>query len=282
MLDVAQRTLQVGLIGSGIQLSRSPALHEAEGRANGLDLRYRLLDLDERGGPDALPSLLHQAAAEGFAGVNVTHPVKQAVIPHLDALSPEAEALGAVNTVVLREGRRIGHNTDCSGFRDAFRRRLGDATLAHVVQLGAGGAGAAVAHALLQLGTQRLSLFDRERDKAGELARRLTRSFAGRRIDVGDDLAGALSEADGLVHATPTGTAAHPGLPLDAGLIAPRHFVAEIVYFPLETELLPWRARAAAAPWMGVAWPCSRRPAPSNCSPGSGPTRSGCWPISKP
>jgi len=238
MLDTAQRVLQVGLIGSGIQLSRSPALHEAEGRARGLDLRYALLDLDTLGGPGALPALLRRAEDQGFAGVNVTHPVKQAVIPHLDALSPEAKALGAVNTVVLREGRRTGHNTDCSGFRDAFRRRLADADLSHVVQLGAGGAGAAVAHALLQLGTRHLSLFDRDRERAAGLAARLGSVFADRRIEVGEDLRETMDAADGLVHATPTGTAAHPGLPLDAILLAPRHFVAEIVYFPLETELL--------------------------------------------
>lgn len=238
MLDTAQRVLQVGLIGSGIQLSRSPALHEAEGRARGLDLRYALLDLDTLGGPGALPALLRRAEDQGFAGVNVTHPVKQAVIPHLDALSPEAKALGAVNTVVLREGRRTGHNTDCSGFRDAFRRRLADADLSHVVQLGAGGAGAAVAHALLQLGTRHLSLFDRDRERAAGLAARLGSVFADRRIEVGEDLRETMDAAGGLVHATPTGTAAHPGLPLDASLLTPRHFVAEIVYFPLETELL--------------------------------------------
>ncbi|KQT61233.1 MULTISPECIES: shikimate dehydrogenase [unclassified Aureimonas] len=239
MLDSSKTTIQVGLIGSGIQLSRSPALHEAEASANGLALSYELIDLDRRGvGLSALPSLLREVEARGFAGVNITHPAKQAVIQELDALSPEAEALGAVNTVVLEEGRRTGHNTDCSGFAEGFRRNLPGADLAHAVQLGAGGAGAAVARAMLQLGTRRLTLFDRDEERAEQMAEKLARQFPRALVEPGRDLPGSMREATGLVHATPTGMAAHPGLPLDPALIEARHFVAEIVYFPLETELL--------------------------------------------
>jgi shikimate dehydrogenase len=239
MLDISKTAIQVGLIGSGIQLSRSPALHEAEGRANGLALSYELIDLDQRGvGLSALPALLREVEARGFAGVNITHPAKQAIIAELDELSPEAKALGAVNTVVLRDGRRTGYNTDCSGFAEGFRRTLPDADLDHAVQLGAGGAGAAVARAMLQLGTRRLTLFETDAARAEHLADKLTRQFPQAVVEVGRDLPAAMAAATGLVHATPTGMAAHPGLPLDAGLIEPRHFVAEIVYFPLETELL--------------------------------------------
>lgn len=233
------KTIQVGLIGSGIQLSRSPALHEAEGRANGLALSYELIDFDTRGvGLSALPDLLAEVEARGFAGVNVTHPAKQAVIAELHALSPEAEALGAVNTVVLKDGKRTGYNTDCSGFAESFRRTLPDADLSHAVQLGAGGAGAAVARAMMQLGTKRLTIFDQDTARAEHLAEKLSRQFPGFTVEAGRDLGASMHAASGLVHATPTGMAAHPGLPLDADLILPRHFVAEIVYFPLETELL--------------------------------------------
>jgi shikimate dehydrogenase len=239
MLDISPRVIQVGLIGSGIQLSRSPALHEAEGRANELALSYELIDFDVRGvGLSALPDLLREVEARGFAGVNITHPAKQAVIAELDVLSPEAKALGAVNTVVLRDGIRTGYNTDCSGFAKAFRRSLPDVDLSHAVQLGAGGAGAAVAHALLQLGTRRLTIFDQAPDRAEQLADRLARQFPDATVDAGVDLDASLRAANGLVHATPTGMAAHPGLPLDPASIEARHFVAEIVYFPLETELL--------------------------------------------
>jgi len=233
------RPLLLGLIGTGIQLSRSPALHMAEAAAQGLTCIYRLIDLTELGlGAAALPGLLLAAERMGFDGLNITHPCKQAVIPLLDDLSPEAKALGAVNTVVLRDGKRIGHNTDCSGFAEGFRRQLGDVPLGRAVQLGAGGAGTAVAEAALMLGMRRLSLFDMDMARAEAVAAGLNRRFGPGRAEAGRNLAAAMAEADGLIHATPTGTAAHPGLPLDAELLTPRHWVSEIVYFPLETALL--------------------------------------------
>jgi shikimate dehydrogenase len=239
--------IRVGLIGASIQQSKSPALHEAEARAQGMELEYRLFDLDQLGvGPEALGGLLSQAEGLGYAGVNITHPCKQAVIPLLDALSPEASVLGAVNTVVFREGRRLGYNTDEWGFREAFRRRMAGAPLGAVVQLGAGGAGAATAHAMLKLGAGRLILFDAERARARALADNFAAHFGERRIVAGDDLAAQIARADGLVHATPTGMAAHPGLPLPASLLRPDLWVAEVVYFPLETELLG-AARALGA-----------------------------------
>ncbi|MGE0723229.1 MAG: shikimate dehydrogenase [Alphaproteobacteria bacterium] len=235
----ASRTVRVGLIGAGIGESRSPALHEREAASLGFDLRYGLIDLVALGvGPDALPDLLAAAEADGLAGVNVTHPCKQSVIPLLDDLSPDARALGAVNTVVFRAGRRIGHNTDWSGFAESFRRGLPGAALGSVVQLGAGGAGAAVGHAAMVLGARRLAIFDVDGGRADRLAEALARRFPNRRVTAGGDLAATLAVADGLIHATPTGMAAHPGLPLSPALLAPRHWLAEIVYFPLETALL--------------------------------------------
>lgn len=227
--------VRVGLIGAGIQRSKSPLMHMEEGRAQGIDLRYDLFDLTARGlGPAALPDLLAQAEAAGFAGVNVTHPCKQAVIPLLDALSDDARDLGAVNTVVFREGRRIGHNTDWTGFAEGFRRGLPDADLGSVLQLGAGGAGAAVAYALVRLGAGRLVIQDTQPGRAAALAAALGSPRAAAAADVAAAMAGAC----GLVNCTPVGMEAHPGLPLDPGLIAPRHWVSEIIYFPLVTPLL--------------------------------------------
>ena len=150
--------LLAGLIGTGIGASLTPALHEREGAEQGLRHIYRLLDMERLGlGVEALPELLAAAERTGFAGVNITHPCKQAVIPLLHELSDGARALGAVNTVVLRDGKRIGHNTDLSGFAEGFKRGLPDAKRDRVVQMGAGGAGSAVAHALLGLGVGQLS-----------------------------------------------------------------------------------------------------------------------------
>jgi shikimate dehydrogenase len=231
--------LLAGLIGQGIGASRSPALHEREGAEQGLRLVYRLIDLDVlRLGPEALPELLTAAQRMGFAGLNITFPCKQAVIPHLDELSPDAAALGAVNTVVLRAGRRVGHNTDCSGFAEGFRRGLPGAPRDHVVQLGAGGAGAAVAHALLAEGTVRLSVVDAEPARAAALAADLCARFGAGRAAAPAAAADAIAAADGLVNCTPVGMTKLPGMPVPAALLHPRLWVADIVYFPLETELL--------------------------------------------
>ena len=239
-----QPAVLVGLIGSGIQASRTPAMHEREAAEQGLRLVYRLIDLDALHlGPEALPRLLEAAEWMGFAGLNITFPCKQAVVPLLHELSPDAAALGAVNTVVLRDGRRIGHNTDCSGFAESFRRGLPDAPRRRVVQLGAGGAGAAVAQALLAEGVGRLAIADTEPQRAASLAAQLSARFGAGRAAAVADLAAEMAAADGLVNCTPVGMAKLPGTPLPVALLRPALWVAEIVYFPLETELL----RAARA-----------------------------------
>jgi len=232
-------TVLAGLIGAGIQASRTPALHEHEGDAQGMRYLYRLIDLDalklESG---ALADLLVAAERMSFTGLNITFPCKQAVIPLLDELSPEARGIGAVNTVVLKNGKRIGHNTDCLGFAEGFRRGLGDVTRRHVVQMGAGGAGAAVAHALLAEGVETLSIFDVETSRAEALANNLNQQFGAGRARAGHDLPTAMAVADGLVNTTPMGMAKLPGMPVPVELLRGDLWVAEIVYFPLETELL--------------------------------------------
>ncbi|MEV5959233.1 shikimate dehydrogenase [Streptomyces sp. NPDC051987] len=239
---MAKDSYLVGLIGSGIGPSLSPALHQREADRQGLRYLYRLIDIDVVGvPPQAVGELVRAARDLGFDGLNITHPCKQLVIEHLDVLAPQAEALGAVNTVVFEaDGRAVGHNTDVTGFAASFARGLPDAPLQRVVQLGAGGAGAAVAHATLTLGAGRVTVVDAVAERAVELAGSLNRHFgAGRAVAAGlDRLPDLLTGADGLVHATPTGMAAHPGLPVPAELLHPGLWVAEVVYRPLETELV--------------------------------------------
>jgi shikimate dehydrogenase len=233
------RKILIGLIGAGIQRSLSPLLHEEEARHHGLRLHYQLIDLDSTGSSvEALPGLIQSARTMNFTGLNITYPCKQAVIPLLDELSDEARAMGAVNTVACREGKLVGHNTDGSGWSWGFRRQLPQADLDKVVLLGAGGAGAAVAHAALRLGAQRMVVVDREAERAGALARDLNHAYGKDRVEAQQDVAVALSGASGLIHATPTGMDKLPGMPLPAELLRPDLWVAEIVYFPLETELL--------------------------------------------
>lgn len=245
MTDTIRRRLLLGLIGSGIQASRTPAMHEREAAEHGLTCLYQLIDLDEAGrGPGALAELLSAAERVGFAGVNITHPCKQAVLSLLTDLSDDARALGAVNTVVLRGGRRWGHNTDWLGFAAGFRQGLQGAAIRRVVQLGAGGGGAATAYAVLKMGAGHLTLVDPDANRRDALVARCNAIFGEGRASASDDVAASLASADGLIHATPTGMFGHPGMALPASLLHAGLWVAEIVYFPLETELLK-AARAA-------------------------------------
>jgi shikimate dehydrogenase len=162
----------------------------------------------------------------------------------MDRLSPEAAAIGAVNTVVLRNGTRVGHNTDCRGFAEAFRRGMAHAPFDDVLLIGAGGAGLAVAYALLGLGAKRLSVFDILPAKAAALVRRLEPLFGADRLSPAGDLETAVRQAQGVVQASPTGMAKFPGSPIPAAWLRPSLWVADIVYFPVETALLR-DARAA-------------------------------------
>jgi len=231
----------VGLIGTGVLPSLTPPMHMAEARALGITYVYRPLDLTALGiAPDRIGDLLAWAERLGYDAVNVTHPCKQSVLAHLDRVDPVAAALGAVNTVLFTSAGRVGYNTDTTGFAAAFGDGLPGAGTRHVVQLGAGGAGSAVADALLRLGTTRLSIVDLDPVRATALADDLGRRHPLAAVDTASaaDLPAVLADADGLVHCTPVGMAEHPGLPLDADLLRPELWVADIVYRPLDTELL--------------------------------------------
>lgn len=234
-------SLLAGLIGRGIQLSRTPLMQMAEARAQGLFTVYKKLDMDAPERAEmTLPAMVDAAEAAGFDGLNITYPFKIEVIGLLDELSDNARAVGAVNTVVFRDGRRIGHNTDLWGFAESFRRGLEGADTRHAVLLGAGGAGVAVAHALADCGVKALTIFDTDAARAEALAALVAGNRPGCKTGATTDLA-PLFAADrpcGIVNATPMGMAKLPGMAIDADLIAPDMWVADIVYFPLETQLI--------------------------------------------
>lgn len=225
----------IGLIGANIQRSLSPALHEDALAAAGLVGRYHLFDLDQLTGEPSLAAILQGLRQEGYAGVNVTHPCKEAVLPLLDALSPEAAEIGAVNTVVFSsDGQMIGHNTDRIGFRLALSETLGPEAVADkvVLVIGAGGAGKAVSHALLDLQPKRLLIHDIVGGRADALAASLGQAQAV------EDPAVSLETASGVVNATPIGMLGHPGQPLALELLRPDLWVGDVVYTPLETRLV--------------------------------------------
>ncbi len=232
--------LNVALVGHGIAASRTPEMHMAEGRAQGL--RYRYDRFDTGTAPwDGMPlaDIIAEARRRGFAGLNVTHPFKIAAAQLVDALEGEARTLGAINTIVFSGGRTRGHNTDYLGFGNALAQAQGLQTRRRVLLLGAGGAAGAVALALLDHGTEELWIKDLDPQKARSLAGMLSRHRPSHQIDPVDDPDGALmARLDGIVNATPMGMAAYPGEAIDVGLIHARSWVADIVYFPLQTSLL--------------------------------------------
>ncbi|SDJ68277.1 shikimate dehydrogenase [Aliiruegeria lutimaris] len=231
----------VGLIGRGIKLSRTPSMHIAEARAQGGRCDYRILDMDdpERSGV-SLEAMLHEVEAAGYAGVNVTYPYKIEVMPFLDELSANATAVGAVNTVIFRDGRRTGHNTDLWGFAESFRRGLSDVNRDHALLIGAGGAGVAVAHGLADCcKVGRLSIHDMDPARARALAEHVSERW-GTEVNAVSDLAAlvATDRPDGVVNATPMGMEKLPGSAFPTNLLHPEMWIADVVYFPLETELL--------------------------------------------
>lgn len=236
-------TTRIGLIGNDIATSLSPALHANEASTHGIvDYRYELIDLPSDA--DAGAALLN-AVADGYVGFNITHPFKQAVLTTLDGISDEAAALGAVNTVVVDDGKLLGHNTDYTGFRTALTTGLTGVALGRVTLVGAGGAGSAVAFALAHSGVRHLTIADVDAARAAALAERVSTAGsqpAGATASVDSialaDLAASLKHSDGLVNATPVGMVGHPGTPVSADLIRPSHWVADIIYRPLYTELI--------------------------------------------
>jgi shikimate dehydrogenase len=234
-----QDSFVLGLVGAGISASLTPAMQEREGQESGVSLTYRLIDLDLLGlDASDLPDVLSWACRLGFDGLNITHPFKQAVVPLLDELSEDAEDLGAVNTVLFRDGRMLGRNTDWSGYSQAFRSVLPDAVHDRAVLVGAGGAGVAVGYGLLRQGAEHVAILDTATDRAKGCSERLAKRFGDDRVSVAHEFAEALDGAGGVVNATPVGMLGHPGSALPTNLLRSDLWVSDVVYFPLETELV--------------------------------------------
>lgn len=231
----------IGLIGCNILKSLSPALHEDAFAAAGIKGHYHLMDLDVLGDRTDFAHLFEAVRTSGFAGVNVTHPFKEAVIPLLDEASPEAQQIGAVNTVVIgRNGRTRGDNTDRVGFRRAFEETIGVSSVAgkRAAVIGAGGAGRAIAFALIDLGAAHVVIHDKAHERAQTFAAELSSHFNKIRCEAARDVADAVRGAAGAVNATPVGMLGYSGTPIPEDLIASDQWIADAVYTPLETALI--------------------------------------------
>ncbi|TFV77031.1 shikimate dehydrogenase [Bradyrhizobium frederickii] len=232
----ASKKLLTGLIGAPIAHSASPAMHERAAEALGLRGHYQLIEI---AGADAagLGLLLEGVRRLGFAGVNVTYPYKEAVVPLLDALAPGAAAMGAVNTVVVRNGRLTGHNTDTTGFARAVAPLLAPTGNA-VAVIGAGGVGKAITFALASLKVSDIRIFDSEPARAATLVSLLAPQGGARVARVAASVEDALHGATGLVNGTPVGMLPNRAMPVAAALLHEKLWVADAVYSPLITPLL--------------------------------------------
>ena len=242
---MSKRRMLLGLIGANIMGSLSPALFAEAFAAAGIDGFYHLLDVD-RLREGRLPQILDALKTAGFAGSNITYPFKQDVIALLDSVDPEATQIGAINTVAIApDGRTTGYNFDRRGWRHSFEKTLGTGSArgANVVQVGAGGAGRAVAFALMDLGVALLVVHDRDGARANALCGDLAKHYGASRCRVARDLDREVAAADGVVNATQMGMRGFPGNPVPISALKASHWAADVIYTPIETEFI----KAAAA-----------------------------------
>jgi shikimate dehydrogenase len=241
-LSLAGRKFLTGLLGAPIAHSASPAMHERAADALGVRCHYQLIEV-AGANRDELKLLLDGVRRLGFSGINVTFPYKEAVMELLDALSPGATEVGAVNTVVVRDGRLTGHNTDTTGFARAVKTLVEGSGRGPVAVIGTGGVGKAIAFALAGLGVSEIRIFDTDLAKAEHLAA-LLKSYPGVRIAT--SVADAVGDAVGLVNGTPIGMLPNTATPVPDILLRADLWVADAVYSPLWTPLLK-AARATGA-----------------------------------
>jgi len=238
----------IGLIGANIQGSMSPALFADAFAAADIEGYYHLIDADRLPGR-RVPELLQAMKTLGFAGANVTYPFKQEIIPLLDAVDPEAAQVGAVNTIAIApDGRTTGYNFDRRGWRKSFEATFGGESAADktVVQIGAGGAGRAVAYALMDLGVSTLVLHDLDTAKADALRSEIAANYTAARCRLAGDLERDIAGADGVVNATQVGMSGFPGNPVPVAGIKPQHWAADVIYTPMQTAFLKVAAARGA------------------------------------
>jgi shikimate dehydrogenase len=235
---------RLGLVGSGIDMSLSPAFHTQAGELLGLDVRYELIPREPSFSTE-LKSFLEHLAAAGYRGLNITVPFKSSGWQAVATPSAEVIATGAANTLLLGpEGPSRAFNTDFSGFKWAYRRRFGDQAPGTVALIGAGGVGTATAVALGDLGVTAMRIFDVVPERSHELARALRGRNGGVRAEVAPSAEAAVDGVDGLVNGTPVGMYWNPGTPIDLAAVGEQRWIFDAIYSPIETPLM---TRAAAA-----------------------------------
>ena len=234
---ITGKTRLLAVIGAPIGHSLSPIIQNAALHAAGLDYVYAALPVRA----DALASAVRGLCNAGIAGFNVTIPFKTEIIPLLDALSEDARRIQAVNTVVIEDGRMVGHNTDVAGFLAGFAERGIALTGKKAVLIGAGGAARAALWGLLRSGISSVVIGVRNASKGAALAADFAADGDVRAVSFDDSAwIAACSDADLVVQTTPLGMTPHTEEmpPVDAAVINPSAVVYDLIYTPAETRFL--------------------------------------------
>lgn len=234
-MEAFGQLILTGLFGHPVSHSRSPHMQNAAFRDKGLPYVYIAFDV----APDRLAAAAESVRALGIRGVNVTIPHKVEVMKHLDRITPEAEMIGAVNTIVNQNGELIGYNTDGSGYvRSLTEETRLSLPEARVLVLGAGGASRAVVTAMALQGAREIYIANRTPEKGDELAKRVSSLCPAHSVSF-DDLPALLREVRLVVNTTSVGM--HPGvdeIPIDPSLLHEGLVVSDLIYNPRETRLL--------------------------------------------
>lgn len=225
-------------MGAGIQRSRMPLLQKYLGDLAGVDLSYGLHDGENISNFDPVTAL-QELVAQGYDGLNVTHPYKQRVREAVTRpLIEDHGLIGSYNTLVFRDAEILAANTDYSGFMRGYEYRFGQAAPGKVMLCGAGGVGRAIAFALAKLGASEFAIFDVAPQQAQSLCEELQKTGVAAATICAESLTDAMADADGLVNCTALGMYSHPGTAFPAAEIGPQTWAFDAVYTPLETEFL--------------------------------------------
>ena len=235
----------LGVLGWPLEYTLSPAIHAAAFRHMRMDWIYLAWPVP----PESLAAAVTGLRALGALGANVTMPHKETIIEHLDEISGDARAVGAVNTVQRIGDRLVGHNTDVDGFSEFLNGDAGvDAEGATALVLGSGGAARAVVRALDALGVQEISIAARDTDRGAKLVELAGRDIAT--VRSWDEAGAVAAGSDIVVNATPLGT--RDGDPLPSVPWGPQHVVVDLVYDPPSTDLVERARSGGARAWGGL------------------------------